>query len=114
MFPPFFGVSVLDHNEGKLSWHCDRTYSGRQLLVESGNVLDIHRTSAELGPIASTIGTRSDPGTPEAPRHHRSRDEMNDGLVGRYAAHKLSGSCLVATWFIYSSATQGSDKRGIV
>lgn len=68
-----------------------RSYRWRKLLIDSRNLLDIDRAGAELSPVVSAVGTRSHSSALMTTWHHRASDQLNDGLVGGYAAHELRG-----------------------
>lgn len=70
----------------------------RELLVEGGNVFNVDGAGAELGPVAAAVGAGADADAFVVAGHHGAGDEVDDGLVGRDAAHELGGRGLVAAW----------------
>lgn len=75
-----------------------RTYRRSQFLTESRNVLNVKRSSPELGPIAPTVCAGADSRPLKASGHHRACYEVDDRLVRRDAAHELGGRSLITSY----------------
>lgn len=84
--------------------HPTSSSRGSKLLIQLRDLLDIDFVTTVGSPVVPTVGAGANTLASETTRHHRASDQRQDGLSGRYSAHKLSRDCLVTTWLFVSTA----------